>query len=166
MTVLSIEIDMQVHVAALNYAESVGAQSVDPNSAGKASANAIIKSVAPIWEKIREAIESAVEFGESTADELWVRVKSSLDEAAKESGEAIEALSDELRKRLSAYVKRVEQMMLDNVSAKILVGGVSLALKSIDIQKSLKMSSSLKANLIAAVGFAAGGEMSVKASYA
>ncbi len=166
MTIISVEIDMQVHVDALNYAESVGAQKVDPHAAGKASANEIIKSVTPIWEKIREAIETAVEFGESAADDLWIRVKTSLEQASKESGEAIKSLSDELRKRLSTYIKRVEQMMLDNVSAEIVAGGVSLTLKSVDIQKSLQMSSSLKANLIAAIGFAAGGEMSVKASYA
>jgi len=165
MTEINIELGLQTHLDALNFAESLNAQEVDPNIAGKAGWEELSQYITPIWENIRVAIESAVTTGEAFAEKLWQYTSDALNNIAKSAGVKINELSEILRQRLSAYVKRVEKFMLESVSALITAGGIEMKLQSIDIQKSLKLSTSLKACLTSAILFAAGSEMSVKANY-
>ena len=161
-----IELDLQSHLDALHYAESIDAQKVDPTIAGKARWELLSQYIAPIWEEIRIAIESAVTIGEAFVEDLWQSTSTGLKEASESAGVTISELSEVLRKRLLAYISRVEDTLLENISSVITVGGIEMNLHNVDIQKTVKLSTSLKASLAATISFAAGGEMSVRANYA
>lgn len=165
MAAINVELDLDAHLEALNHAEALGAQPVDPNLAGKAGLETLAQYVKPVWEEIRIAIESAVTTGESYVSETWEATQRALNEIAQSTGAAVSDLSELIRRRLSEYVKRVEEIMLANISGVISVGGINMALQSVDIQKTVKLSTSLKASLADALSLAAGGDLSVKANY-
>ena len=165
MTRVQITLDLKSHLDALHFAESIDAQKMDPTIAGKAGLDQLSKHIAPIWEEIRIAIESSVASGEAFVEDLWQSTSNGLKMAAESAAVSVSDLSEVLRQRLLAYIKHIEDTLLENISGVITVGGIEMTLQNVDIQKTVKLSSSLKASLVAAVSFAAGGEMSIKANY-
>ena len=157
-----------LHEAALRHASSVPKQ-------GATLASGALYTVLPeesskwierLWDQIEHALSTAWDQGKEAARHIVDDFHSELVAAGHEIGEHLQTVRAALRERLNTYLHDIIEGALARVQPEITIGGRQVAIKSVKIDQTVKLSGSLKASLEDICEFVAEGEMSLSAEYA
>jgi hypothetical protein len=118
-----------------------------------------------LWSAVQDAILTSARAGFEAAREKIDYFQQSLATAATELGERAEALTAQLTERLNRYLKDVIDRALGRVEPQVTIGGTDLFLKSVTLQETFKLSSSLFVSISTICQMVAEGQVAVAASY-
>ena len=118
-----------------------------------------------LWSAVKDAILASARSGVEAAREKLDYFQGKLAEAAAQLGERIEEINRELGRRLNDYLRDVIEQALGRVEPKVTIGASAMSLKSLTLQQTFKLSSSLSISLNTICAFVAEGQVAVSAAY-
>lgn len=118
-----------------------------------------------LWSAIQDAILTSAKAGLEAAREKIEFFQARLTKAVEELGERADALAAQLTERLNRYLKDVIDRALGRVESQVTIGKTEMFLKSVTLQETFKLSSSLFVSIATICQMVAEGQVAVTASY-
>jgi hypothetical protein len=118
-----------------------------------------------LWSAVRDAILESARVGYEAARKKIAFFETKLTQAAEELGERIDGINAQLTERLNRYLRDVIEQAFARFEPEVSIGGKAMALKSLTLEQSFKLSSSLSVSISTICQFVAEGQVAVSASY-
>ncbi|MCB7137658.1 hypothetical protein [Cellulosimicrobium marinum] len=157
-------LDRQGFEASLAHARRFGSTGDYPGLAAPADGG-FLGRVADAWEAVERALRTAFVHGLERAQELRDTAVRTAQECMDGAGKRARDVHQALLGKIQDYLTTLVDTVLARLRPTVVVGGVTLSLRSVDLSQRLSLSGSLKAAITEVVALTSSGELGVGASY-
>ena len=163
---MPVFVDENVLDEALDKARMVGAPKGLPVRGLHAPLDETLSSSTnELWDLAEGAVRTSWENGKQAAARLLAEFHEKLEQVRAKVGEGFSTVRRVIVERLNNFFTALVEGALERIQPRIKVAGKSIEMRTVKIEQTLKMSSSLKASLEDICEFVAEGEVAVSAEY-
>lgn len=127
--------------------------------------SSVVSWVDRIWDQVEGSITLIRNGTREAAESCLTRAKQLYADALDEIPKSIEAIRTMLLERLNLYVETIFSTALDSISPSLEVGGLTLRLSKLSVNRNFTLASSFELSLDRAFGFTIDGNISLDAEY-